>query len=190
MPFYLYKRAQDDSRECLGKIGKISLGGRNAIFRAWKGRGKMVNRGWHVTGEELIKEADIKVAEGARCSIIIDYDPGAKHRIELLELLDIYVYTYGNTKTGTVWWSPLMLRLRTVWHYESKHAISKEQRIQKIERLCEPKNGPDIFEFLYLQGEDRGWAWGRVGQVNAPLIEKEAREYFKIFFCEGVTEVL
>jgi hypothetical protein len=79
-----------------------------------------------------------------------------------------------------------MLRLGEIWYSE----FNKEKTQDEVNHLKEkfhiktPINDPtqDIFEFIFLKG-DRGWRPGRVGAVNAALILKEAREYFKQFFC-------
>jgi len=42
--------------------------------------------------------------------------------------------------------------------------------------------GSEFVEFLYLQGDDGGWNWGRNGSTNAAILHGEAREYFRKFF--------
>lgn len=75
-----------------------------------------------------------------------------------------------------------MFRLKDVFYYEED--ILTKEKIQRLIKQFSPnsKNREDIFEFLYLQGNERGWNWGRVGSVNAALLYKSAREYFKKFF--------
>ncbi|MGB7291002.1 MAG: hypothetical protein WBD99_02355 [Thermodesulfobacteriota bacterium] len=110
--------------------------------------------------------------------LIIDYDPQASWRIGLVELLDVYAYTYGDA--GRVTWTPLMLRLRGV-HYEERE-VTPQEKARIIAALPEPARSDDIVEFLYLQGDARRWAWGRNGSTNAVFIEGEHRDYFRSFF--------
>lgn len=187
MPFYLYQREEKlidgTQKECFKMIRKVKLAGYNAIYNLWIKKGKPLNQGWHITLDELIKEVNGGTGDSNTHRLIIDFDPNATWRIGLVEVLDIYIYTYGNG-ADTAIWSPIMLRLRDVL-YEEK-TIDLKNKGKKIAKFCidkRPFNNDDIFEFLYLQGEEKGWNWGG-RRVNAPFIHKEAREFFKKFFCK------
>jgi hypothetical protein len=192
MPFYLYKREQKEVegkvKECFEKIREVKIAGYNTLYNCWTKKGKPVNLGWHITIDDLVKELTDGSGDISNFRLIIDFDPRADWRIGLVEVIDIYIFTDGDENTGKVTWSPLMLRLRGVYYKKFENKISLEEKKRKINAFCVDKRAEsedeDIFEFLYLQGDERGWNWGRVGQVNATFIEKEPRHYFKKFFCK------
>lgn len=62
---------------------------------------------------------------------------------------------------------------------EDLNSESKQKLIAKIEVRQKRKSN---VEFLYLQGDDRMWNWGRNGSTNAAFIEGDARRYFQKFF--------
>ena len=76
-----------------------------------------------------------------------------------------------------------MLRLTDVFYDEYDPPLDNLQKDEILNGLPEPKpDAPDFVEFLYLQGPDRGWNWGRNGMTNAPFLQGDAREYFRQFF--------
>ena len=185
MAFYLYGRVTQNGKEHFRRVRKVKLAGYNSIYNLWKRNKKPINRGWHISADDLIKELTKDKGNKDSHRVIIDFDPNSTWRIGLVEIVDIYVYTSGDPKQGKVWWSPIMMRLRDVYYEEFTSKVSKD-RIEDRKKafdVTRTKND-DIFEFVYLQGDDNGWNWGRVGQVNATFIHKEARGYFKKFFCK------
>jgi len=179
MPFYLYKRIKEDGKECFKVDKSISLAGYNVIYSLWNKQGKPINKGWHIDIDTLINDITSGKGNYKTHAIIIDLMPSNKYEINLMELLDIWAYPEG--KKEKISWIPLMLRIREIYYYwDSKGNIQNRQSI--LDKFCNPEYSDDIFEFLYLQGEDRGWNWGRVGQVNGALIYKDARNYFKMHF--------
>ena len=115
--------------------------------------------------------------------LIIDFDPNAKWRIGLIELLHVYAYTYQGKEPGTVEWTPLMLKMRNLFYEEyEQDMLSGEEKTRRIAVLPERPDVSEFVEFLYLNGTRRGWNWGRNGSTNAVFIGDSAREYFRRFF--------
>ncbi len=75
-----------------------------------------------------------------------------------------------------------MLKLRDVLYEEFEKDISDGEKEKKIKVLKDPGNEEEFVEFLYLNGSDKGWNWGRNGMTNAAFIHGPAREYFRKYF--------
>jgi hypothetical protein len=116
--------------------------------------------------------------------LVIDFDPKARRRIGLVELLDIYAYTFGGTQAygGEASWTPLLLRLRDLFYEEYSGEISAEEKRQKLASIPEPVDPVESVEFLYLNGTSQGWNWGKNGMTNAAFIQGAARDYFRQYF--------
>jgi hypothetical protein len=116
--------------------------------------------------------------------LVIDFDPGSQRRIGLVELLDVYAYSFGGTEAyeGEVSWTPLMLRLRDVFYKEYPRVISSEEKKQVLACLHDSADMQETIEFLYLNGTNRGWTWGMNGMTNAAFIHGPARDYFRRYF--------
>lgn len=99
----------------------------------------------------------------------------------LVELLDVYGYTFEHDDNeNEAGWTPLMLRIGDLFWRNLEEPISESQKKKILSRIPEePPNPRESIEFLYLQGEQGGWNWGRVGQVNAAFIYDGARDYFR-----------
>jgi hypothetical protein len=190
MPFYLYKREEQKKRENFKQLEQVSIAGRhNAIYKIWEKKDKPpINDGWHITADELIKEINYQDRNSNQIRFIIDYAPSDGRRMTLVELSDIYIYTYGGKTRSKVevHWSILMLRLRDVFSPEHEwfgHEITHEEKNKKNQEFWIPKQEETkenhFFEFLYLQNN---WQWGKVGNVNAAFIKQESWEFFKKFF--------
>jgi hypothetical protein len=182
MAFLVYGRRLNNGIEILKATGEhFSLAGYNLIYSAWERRGKPINQGWHVDATELADIYSGGKKSHEDVSFIIDFDPNATWRIGLIELLDIYVYTYEGNGANEVSWSPLMLRMRDVYYNDSFDQLTAVEKNNIISELT-PQYGEDFIEFLYLNGSDKGWNWGRSGATNAVFLQGEAREYFRQFF--------
>lgn len=167
----------------LEKTGlNFRLAGYNLVRRIWESRGKPVGRGWHISRDDL--NANFEPANKTEWPyrFLIDFDPDAKRRIGLVELLDIYVYTFAGLESGKASWSPMMFRLRDVMYEEFESEISLEEKEKHIYRVPDPESKDDFVEFLYLHGSDQGWRWGVNGMTNAAFIHGPAREYFRQYF--------
>ena len=190
MPFYLFQRTERKDgnivREYFQMVREVRLAGYNSIYNLWVQMGKSKDQGWHIDIHNLLKEITKGTGNYNSHRLIIDFDPKAKWRIGLIEVLDIYLYTYGYS-TNNAFWSALMLRLRDVYYDEFEQDKDPKDIEDMKRKFCIDKrkedSDQDVFEFLYLKGDDGGWNRGRVGQVNAVFIHKEARDYFKNFFC-------
>ncbi len=191
MPFYLYERKEKTDgtllKESFEQLRKVSLARYNSIYNLWIQKGRPLDKGWHISIHDLINEITKGTGNYDTHRLIIDFDPNAKWRIGLIEIIDIYLYTYGYLTNKAIW-SILMLRLREVYYknFEKEKDIKDLSIFKRIFSIDKRREDPDqdIFEFIYLQGDDLGWNWGRVGQVNAAFIHKEAREFFKDHFCQ------
>lgn len=169
MPFYLYKKQLTESKEYLFKQERnIQLAGRQTIHSLWNAKNKP-RGGWSMSADELIKTVMQNNGDSASHSIIIDLAPG-RREIAFYELTDIWAYTYF-TDGGQVNWTPLMLKLKEIVEIERRNEFRQSVNEQPV--FC--------YEFLYLQGENGGWRWGRNGSVNGALLYSDAFEYFQHF---------
>jgi len=184
---FLYERTVQNGARVLRRTGQeFSLAGRNLIFKAWEKGGRLTNQGWHVSAKELIQlHTKGQHDDRTRC-LVIDWAPGAARYIGLVELLEVYAYTYqadapGEAK-GKAVWTPMMLRLRDVLYKEFDHKITEAERQEIISSVPEPAPDADFVEFLGLQGEKEGFKFGGGGPGVAVFIQKGAREYFRPLF--------
>lgn len=99
MPFYLYKAKDNNLANYILHRG-ISLAGYNLIFKAWEKKGRPIEQGWHIPVDELIQLEVGGNEDSQKYKVIIDLKPSDKDELILLELLDIWIYTHGNTGTG------------------------------------------------------------------------------------------
>ncbi len=183
MGFLLFEKNIFDGKAIIRPTGTtFSLGGYNLIYRSWLAHESPVDRGWHATANELIKILTDQVYNYETRRLIIDFDPKATWRIGLVELLDVYAYTWGDGSGGPSW-TPLMLRLRDVVYKEYDSPIDQAQKAQVLSELGEPDfDCEDFVEFLYLNGPAYGWNWGKNGMTNAVFLQGAARDYFRDFF--------
>lgn len=179
MAFLVFERALVGGQGVLRPTGQhFKLGGYQLIYKAWVALGKPMNQGWQVSADELIGlHSDGKESYATR-RLVIDYDPSALWRITLIELLDVYAYTYAEGDQVT--WTPLMLRMGPCLYKVQE--VTPEEKAQIIAEISEFTGEGDIIEFLYLNGDTRSWGWGRNGSTNAVLIDQEHRDYFRRFF--------
>ncbi len=186
MPFFLYEYEVQNSHEHFTKIGGISLAGYNAIHSLWKKKGKPINTGWRITLDELIEEITNAQHNSKTRKIVIDWAPSAKDKIGLMELLDIYLYTEGDSDKGRADWSPMMWELAGVLNEDYPAKLTPNQKEERIIDFSVPLRNTasesKTAEFLYLSGDKEGWKFGRIGQVNAVFIYGDARKYFRQFF--------
>ena len=161
---------------------KFSLAGYNLIYNLWKKKKKPTATGWHLNADDLIKEHSGGKESGSSGALIIDFDPKSRWRIGLIELHDIYIYTYSGAKKDASSWSPMMLRFKDVLYKEFETELKEEQKINIMKEIQIDDNADEFIEFLYLNGTDRGWNWGRNGMTNAAFLQNSARDYFRKYF--------
>jgi hypothetical protein len=114
----VYTRVSDGAGRVLCPSGEsFSLAGNNLLRAAWEGQGKPLNAGWQVTADDMIRIHTRGAAGSETKALLIDFDPKALWRIGIIELLDVYAFTFGDGD-GNATWSPLMLRMRDVFHEE------------------------------------------------------------------------
>jgi len=188
MAFLLFEPALADGRRVLRCTNEaFSLAGHNLVWRAWKERNRPVREGWHVSAEELIRiQSDGCHTRNTR-RLVVDFHPRAKRRIGLIELLDVYAYTYRDEETppDEASWTVMMLRMKDLFYRTFEHDISVQEKSRLIAQVPEPPPGPEFnefLEFLYLNGFREGWNWGNSGRTNAAFLYEDARAYFRRFF--------
>lgn len=185
MAFLEFERFQRQDGWFLRPTGKrFSLAGYNLIYKAWEQQGRPLDIGWQVSRDDLLRIHSGGKHDSSTLRLIIDFKPKAKRGIGLIELLDVYAFTWSNGN-GAPTWTPLMLRLTDVFSQEYDPPLDNSQKDEILSglRLPEPKpNAPDFVEFLYLNGQDGGWKWGMNGMTNAAFLQGAAREYFRRFF--------
>lgn len=183
MAFLIFERTDGNGGSgVLRPTGEhFRLAGYNLIYQAWETRDQPLDQGWHVSTDKLIQIDNNGLQTYDTRRMVIDFDPNARWRIGLIELLDIYAYTWGNG-SGKVAWTPLMLRLRDVFYEEYDPEITDQQKNEIMQQLPEPDDDSDFVEFLYLNGPDKGWNFGSNGRTNAAFLQGEARAYFRQFF--------
>jgi hypothetical protein len=183
MGFLLFEKNVVDGKAKIRPTGTaFSLAGYNLIYRSWLAYGSPLDKGWHTSADELIKILTAQTHSYETRRLIIDFDPKATWRIGLIELLDVYAYTWGNGKGGPSW-TPIMLRLRDVFYEEYDPPIDQPQKSEILSELPEPiPDSGDFVEFLYLNGPAYGWNWGKNGMTNAVFLGGPARDYFRRFF--------
>lgn len=179
MAFMFYDR-KDGNLIHTGKY--FSLAGYNLIYNLWEKRGKPTNQGWHMSADDLIRESTKNEGTIQTNALLIDFDQNSRIRIGIIELMDIYAYTYSGATAKEAGWTPMMIRLRDVLYEEYDKEISDKEKEGRIKSLKEPYNEDDFVEFLYLNGSEKGWNWGRNGMTNAAFVQGPAREYFRKFF--------
>jgi hypothetical protein len=179
MAFLIYKKHYD----FLYSTGEYySLAGYNLIYNLWKKLGQPTEQGWHATANDLIYEHTGGKESYDTLRLLVDFHPSATWRIGLIELLDIYIYTYVAEKENEASWSPMMLRFRDIYYEEFEYEITLAEKGKKIERLRAPDSQEDFIEFLYLNGTNQGWNWGTNGRTNAAFIQGAARDFFRKYF--------
>jgi hypothetical protein len=183
MAFIIFDRKQLDGNAVLCPTEEpFKLAGYNLLHAAWTKRGSPIEVGWHVSAEELIKLHYDGAHDSISKRFVIDFDPNTTRRIGLIELLDVYAFTWGNGSKGPEW-TPLMLRFRDLFYEEYEPQIDEIRKAEIISCVEEPQeSAPDFVEFLYLNGPRFGWKWGMNGMTNAAFLNGRAREYFRQFF--------
>ena len=162
MAFHLFERAVVAGRSVIRPTGnKISLAGYSLFYKAWLAHESPLDTGWRITADELIQiQTDRAHTCTTRC-VVSDFDPKAIWRIGLVELLDIFAFTWSDGN-GAPSWTPIMLRLRDIFYKEYIPPIDQAGKTSVLSELPEPEpNCPDFVEFLYLNGPSYGWTWER-----------------------------
>ena len=154
----------DDEESGRWLIKQISLAGKNSIYRLWNKMGRPIKIGWHISKKDIIVNVRGTESDYAQYTVIIDAAPSVKNLVDLVELQEIFVYTYGNDESKTANWSNLMLVVKDILWEENVSDAQIESLTKKFSRPL--TLGDDIFTFLYLYGEKRAWNFGRLGQMN------------------------
>ncbi len=180
MSFLVFEQFTTDTGPALRPTGDyFKLAGYNLLHRAWERLGRPIDQGWHVSRDDLL-DLHFGAARPSDARLIIDFHPTAAGRIGLIEPLDIYAYTFGDGGHAT--WTPLMLRLHDVFYEEYEVPLTPQGRAEIVNRVPTDFHGQEAIEFLYLNGDDHGWNWGRNGMTNAAFLQGGARDYFRRFF--------
>ena len=133
MAFLVYIRSKENGKDLLIATGSnFSLAGYNLLFKAWERCGKPLDRGWKVTNNELVEIHSGGKHTEDTLRLIIDFDPNSRRRVGLIEILDIYAYTYASTTPGEPAWTPLMVRGRDIYYKEFDRDITSEDKGQIV----------------------------------------------------------
>jgi hypothetical protein len=180
--FLVYRRHRGGP-EVLGATGNnFSLAGYNLIWKAWQAKGRPLRTGWRIDADELVRLLTDGQESYDTMRLLIDYDPRSTQRIVLIELLDIYLYTWDGASATQAGWTPMMLKMRDVLEEWPETKFTADEKAQRIAKLVSPSYGEPFVEFLYLNGDASGWNWGRNGATNAVFLHAEARDYFRQYF--------
>lgn len=180
MAFLLFERTVAGA--ALRPTGASScLAGHNLLYQEWLAHGFPVDAGWHASTDPLFRILTDGAHDTLSRRLVIDFDPNATWRVGLVELLNVYAYTWGDGQDRPSW-TPLMLRLRDVHYEEFDPPIDQARKAVILADLPEPApDAPDFVEFLYLNGPDRGWNWGEERDDEHGLPARAARNYFRSF---------
>lgn len=186
MSFMFFKKQiKNDRLYYSNGYSDFKLAGRNGlIYQTWILRDKPLG-GWTVTHDELLDTYKLQYSDESYTSenyaLVIDFHPGSNDRIGLIEIERIHLYTYGNADKY-VYWSPMMLELRNLYYDDEIDEFSEHYKNDILGKIEVPSNRDQIVEFLYLNGDDYSWNWGRNGMTNAAFINQDARNFFRNFF--------
>ena len=182
MAFLEFEPFTENGQRFVRNTGQeFRLAGYNLLYNAWAKKGKPINEGWHVSANELILIHSEEQHDISSRLLAIDWNPKSRKEIGLVEILDVYGFTWGDDDNDALW-TPLMLRSCKL-HLHDYRELSDSQKAEILSRLPEPRSDTtDFVEFLYLKGKKRGWNWGRNGMTNAAFLHEEARDYFRNFF--------
>ena len=178
MAFLLYsKKPRADGFFDYECIRGISLAGNTngLIYQAIKDRLGRSDFGWTLGESELLSVIGKNTDE---FSLISDPTPDRGKAVMLLEILSISGYTSAT-------WTPIMLRFKTLFDDDVRPGTATSVK-RKFSDRKSPTPPDYVHTFLYLQGgySEGTWNWGRVGQVNGPLLWKKALRYF-VSECEN-----
>lgn len=182
MAFMVFTKEEKDNLLIYKNMNEsYSLAGNNLIYNIWLSKKQPINQGWSISRADLQKAYAGKKSDNI--SFLIDFHPSANWRIGILEIDRIHLYTYGDNKNkGYAYWTPAMFVLRDLKYKEYKR-LNKRQKDEIIKEIkVKEKNISSVVEFLYLNGTDMSWNWGKNGMTNAAFLQNESREYFKKFF--------
>jgi len=181
---FFYKKTIDNKLRYSNAYDNFSLAGYNLIYHSWIKKGKPVNIGWSVNADELIRlygelnnESD---CNGDEYALIIDFHPSSKNRIGIVEIERIHLFTHGIDAVAH--WTPMMLELRGVFYEEEIEDFTPELKQSILENIDLQPDRQKIVEFLYLNGDEYSWNWGKNGMTNAVFLEENSRNYFRQFF--------
>jgi hypothetical protein len=184
MAFILYRKENRNGKQFYIHCKEhYKLAGWGLIYSLWKSNGKPINKGWSVSADQILK-AHNKDYSTKTHSLVIDFHPNSKERIGLVEIENIHLFTYGDSEK--ISWTPMMLELKDVFYNEDYEELTQEEKEKIISEIEPISNGDKIYEFLYLNGDDKNWNWGKNGMTNAAFIFNDAREYFAKFFVDGL----
>jgi hypothetical protein len=137
-----------------------------------------------VTHEELVSLRFPEESKVNSKRLVIDFDPKANRRIGLIEPSVIYAYCFSvGREKQAVSWTLLMLKMKDVFYRDNYDPpLTPEKKSELLGMVPCSYDGDESVEFLYLNGDNKGWNWGKNGMTNAAFIQGGAREYFRSFF--------
>lgn len=180
MTFLLYKPTYDGVATRFAPTGQtFKMAGNHLIKKAWIRYGRPIDKGWSVSADELIRILTDDAETYQTLRLFVDFHPGSRRRIGIVEILDIHAYTFGQTGTEPRW-TPFMLRMRDIFYEEDyEPELTDATKATILSSLDDPSDFNESIEFLYMT---KDWGWGRNGMTNAAFIDGKARDYFRQFF--------
>lgn len=180
MAFLIYSKSTTlDKTHYINNNEHYKLAGWGLIYSLWVKRNKPTNLGWTISSDDILKQQN-KFYSSNSHALIIDFHPSSTDRIGLIEIERIHLYTFGNNEGA--FWTPMMLELRNVFYEEDYEDLTPEKKHGIIFDIELQPDRQKIFEFLYLNGDEQSWNWGKNGMTNAAFIHDEPRKYFSNFF--------
>ncbi len=180
MTFMLYRPTHSNGQVVYQTTGQtFKMAGNNLIKKAWTHFGCPIDEGWKASADDLIRILTDGSESFETLRMFVDFHPRSRKRVGIIEILDVFAYTFGNTPTEPRW-TPFMLRLRDIFYDEDiTPELTDKSKAEILSSFDEPEEVSESVEFLYM---NRDWGWGRNGMTNAAFISGDARRYFRQFF--------
>jgi len=180
MAFIIYRKEnRKDKQFYIHNDESYQLAGWGLIYNLWIKNGKPTNKGWSVSASDLLNEHNEEYSDETH-SLVIDFHPKSTYRIGLIEIEKIHLYTFGENEIAS--WTPMMIELRDVYYKDGYKALRTDEKRKEIGEIEIQESRPKIVEFLYLNGNNLSWNWGRNGMTNASFLYDESRDYFRKYF--------
>ena len=170
MPFYIYSvehAMQRVARYTRRQSASLAGTKKGLIYKSIKDRLSEPVGAWTISQEELLRSGGID--PGAHC-LASDVTPNRATDVTIMSIDHVSGWSYPE-------WTPLLLHLNVLIDDEFPESQAEEvrQSFDQADRETER-----VLTFSYLRGGHKGgsWTWGRVGQVNGPLLWADAMDFF------------
>jgi hypothetical protein len=129
MTFLLYQTATPHGSRRLRPVGDPceTYNLPRLLHHAWMHRKLQSNKGWDVSADELIWFHSNRAESYETRRLLRDFDPSARWRIGITEVLHIYAYTWGRDYVPE--WTPFMIKGRDLlfeYHDDLTASLKKD----------------------------------------------------------------